>query len=132
MRECPSCKELNGENNEYCYKCNAYIGPVESRRNKTCPTCGISYPSNKSYCDVCGKSLGSDSVDDYIPVETKSSSSSTPYVETWMYIIGFLIPLVGIILGCIQVGKNDKEGGRNLIITAIVGMVLYAIITVLF
>lgn len=39
----------------------------------------------------------------------------------WMYVIAFLIPIVGLVLGCIQVGKN-------LIITSIVSFVLYVIV----
>ena len=64
----------------------------------------------------------------YSDTLAKMSGSSESYVETWMYIIAFLIPIVGLILGCIKVGKGDSKGGRNLIITAIVSFVLYSIV----
>lgn len=131
MRTCPSCKELNGDSNEYCYKCNAYIGPVNSYQKKVCPNCDISYPPKKPYCDVCGRALVSASGVDYDQFEVKKSASSVPCVETWMYIVGFLIPIVGLVLGCIQVAKNDKQGGRNLIITAIVSAVLITIVSII-
>ena len=49
-------------------------------------------------------------------------------VDLWMYIVSFLIPIVGIVFGCIQVAKGDKDGARNLFITSIISIVLLAII----
>lgn len=56
MRTCPNCKELNGDDNEYCYKCKTYIGPID-RPKKICRKCGIIYDGNKTYCDTCSGSL---------------------------------------------------------------------------
>lgn len=123
MRECPKCGELNGDNNARCYKCNTFIGPVSSYK-KICQKCGTIYDGNKSYCDTCGGNLSV--YDD--TVDTSYSKKSTSSVEIWMYVIGFLIPIVGLVLGCIQVGKGDKTGARNLFITSIISIVLLAII----
>lgn len=67
--------------------------------------------------------------------ETECDSDTTPKthnnensVDLWMYIVSFLIPIVGIVFGCIQVAKGDKDGARNLFITSIVSIVLLAII----
>lgn len=123
MRICPNCGELNGDNNARCYKCDTFIGPVSGYK-KICQKCGITYNGNKSYCDSCGGNLSV--YDDTI--DTSYSKKSASSVEVWMYIISFLIPIVGIILGCIQVGKGDKTGARNLFITSIASIVLLSII----
>ena len=77
---------------------------------KTCPNCGEMNGEANDKCYKCGTDL--------------SQISG----EKWMYVIAFLIPIVGLVLGCIQVGKNDKTGGKNLIITSIVSFVLYVIV----
>ena len=127
MRECPNCGELNGDNNVYCYKCNAFIGAVEYGK-KRCPKCDISYPAGKSYCDVCGGSLLTASERARIDYPSSHSSSSTSANNTWMYICTFFIPLLGIILGCIKL-KEDECLAKNLIILGIVLIVVYAIIS---
>lgn len=124
MRECPKCGELNGDNNEYCYKCKALIGPVEHGR-KRCPKCDIAYPPSKSYCDVCGISLLSSQGTKTNSTHYSNTSDNTP---TWMLIISFLIPLVGIILGCIKVSQKDNDGAKKIFIITIVSIVLYSII----
>lgn len=122
MKECPKCGELNGDANDRCYKCNTFLG-YRSTMGKICRKCNAKYDSKKEICDECGNVLSV-----YEPsYELKSKNNSS--TDMWMYVISFLIPIVGIILGCIQVGKGDKTGGRNLIITAIVSAVLYAIVT---
>lgn len=48
-----------------------------------------------------------------------------------MFIIAILLPLVGIILGLIQVGKNNNQSGKELIITSLVSNVVAIIIFLL-
>lgn len=129
MRECPDCKELNGDNNEYCYKCKAWIGPVEIGRRR-CPKCDIAYPPSKTYCDVCGESL----------LSSQRATSSAKYrnaaknyssggeTELWMLIISFLIPIAGIVLGCIKVSQKDNDGAKKIFIATIASIVLYFIV----
>ena len=65
---------------------------------------------------------------EYDPINMSQVHNRKNAVEPWMYIIGFLIPIVGIVLGCIQVGKDDKTGGRNLLILSIISAFIYVII----
>lgn len=122
MRTCPKCGELNGDNNERCYKCNTFIGAVEQGK-KRCPKCDIAYPASKKYCDVCGESLLSSQV-----TSNKQYSNTYDSTPVWMLIISFLIPIVGIILGCIKVSQKDNDGAKKIFIATIVSIVLYSII----
>lgn len=123
MKTCPNCGELNGDTNNKCYKCGNDISNI-SEVKQYCTYCKGIYASRVKECPRCGIPTV-----DYDPFTMSTSNNSNNYTDTWMYIIGFLIPIVGIILGCIQVGKGDKTGGRNLIITAIISAVLYSIVS---
>lgn len=125
MKKCPKCGELNGDNNNKCYKCGADITNIRTTP-RYCSSCQQVFAPNVDVCPNCKTETS-----EYNPAVAKYISK-TASVDTWMYVVGFLIPLVGIILGCIQFGKNDRAGGRNLIITAIVSTVLYTIISVVF
>lgn len=123
MKTCPKCGELNGDANSKCYKCGEQLPEMVTANKRYCNYCKGIYAPNVEECPRCKMPtrIYSDSL-------AKMSGSSESYVETWMYIIAFLIPIVGLILGCIKVSKGDSKGGRNLIITAIVSTVLYAIV----
>lgn len=49
-----------------------------------------------------------------------------------MYILAFLIPLLGIILGCIRLSKGEDELGKSLIIFSVVVFVAFTILGALF
>lgn len=76
---------------------------------KHCIKCGETNADERETCWKCNEPL---------PKPEK--------VESWMYLIAFLIPLAGIILGCIKVGQKDNEGGKKLILIAILGAVIFA------
>lgn len=42
--------------------------------------------------------------------------------------MSFLIPIVGIILGCVKVSQKDNDGAKKIFITTIVSVVLYVIV----
>lgn len=120
MKKCPNCQELNGESLTHCWKCHTFLGTQGYK--KICPKCGQIYSANASFCDGYGSKLG--------VYSGQSSPSGSSESSTWMYIVTILIPIVGIILGCIYIGKNEKELGKSLIITAIVTYVVYAVLLI--
>lgn len=122
MKTCPNCGEMNGEANDKCYKCGADLSRV-SRERRCCPYCSEIYSSKVETCPKCERPTVV-----FDPSTMKQTHNGGRDAEVWMYVIAFLIPIVGLILGCIQVGKNDKTGGKNLIITSIVSFVLYVIV----
>lgn len=125
MRECPKCGELNGENNVRCYKCNTFIGVVSSIKKK-CPDCGRVYSGNKDVCDDCGTTLVT--YDENYQRQQNSKTES----HAWMYLCTIIIPLIGIVLGCIEISKDKKDdSGKNLIIFAVALTVIYPILIML-
>lgn len=124
MRECPNCKELNGDNNSRCWKCNTFLGTVSSYKKK-CPDCGSIFNGNKDTCDYCGSTLIS------YDENYQYSSANKQNSSTWMYVCTFIIPLIGIILGCIKI-SNDKrdDSGKSLIILGVILIILYPILSI--
>lgn len=122
MKTCPNCGEMNGEANDKCYKCGTDLSQISGER-RCCPYCNEIYSPKVETCPKCERPTVV-----FDPFTMKQTYNGGSDVETWMYVIAFLIPIVGLVLGCIQVGKNDKTGGKNLIITSIVSFVLYVIV----
>lgn len=126
MLTCPKCKELNGNDRSTCYKCGTKL--PETARNSTsrrifCPNCGMSNPAKAVSCSSCGSRL------ERPRITTYSSDSES---HTWLYVLSFLIPLLGIILGCISYAKGENDLAKKLIITSIVLSLLYTVCWIFF
>ena len=122
MKTCPKCKEINGENQIKCFKCGETIGVISSYK-KFCPKCGQIYSSQTTNCETCSTRLE--------VKDTRTSYAQSGGSDTWMYIVGILIPIVGIILGCIAIAKDDNELGKSLIITSIVVPMVISVLLML-
>lgn len=89
---------------------------------KICLSCQNYLTDEEEKCDNCGYSFGT----------SGTSTNSAPIVvsrtEGWMYLIAFIIPLAGVILGCIQVAKNDNGGAKGLFAISILSMVICTLI----
>ena len=121
MRQCPKCTELNGENNTSCWKCGAALGPPDYK--KFCRKCGLTYSSKTTQCEKCGGPLAV-----LTTQETMNQVSASGGGETWKYILSFLIPFVGIILGIVYIAKDDEQLGKSLIFTGIGGAVVFTVL----
>jgi len=110
MRTCPKCYEINGD--KTCWKCKTFIGEVNTGNlhRKICPKCGIIFKHNSNTCSECASPLA---VYDEQPKNTSKSGC-------WMYVIAFLIPLIGLILGLIYIAKDEEETGKPLMIFSII------------
>ena len=67
--------------------------------------------------------------------ETAAAEETDRKSYTFQYVIGFLIPLVGFILGAILLSKDDEEeksAGKTVIILGIISIVIGTIITTFF
>ncbi|HOL22081.1 hypothetical protein [Acetivibrio saccincola] len=117
MRTCPKCNELNGENRTECWKCKTFLGAVDTYK-KICPKCGLIFSQKTENCDKCGERLS---------VYSESANFKTSNSDNsgcWMYVVSVLIPLVGIILGCIYIAREEDELGKSLIITGVISNVI--------
>ncbi len=104
-----------------CPKCDG----VNSFENEKCCYCGHVFDKRKYY-----------NKDYYLQEDLEIAEEETDSKSyTFQYIISFLIPLVGFILGAILLSKDDedeKSTGKTVIILGIVSIVIGTIITVFF
>ncbi|WMJ22477.1 hypothetical protein RBG61_10830 [Paludicola sp. MB14-C6] len=119
MKTCPNCNELNGENLTKCWRCNASLGPINTY-NKICRKCNRIYDSKTLLCEDCGEPLS-------VYSKEVSYISSSNNNDIWQYVVSALVPLLGIILGCIYIAKDRAQLGKSIIITSIVFSVIITI-----
>lgn len=123
MRVCPKCGEINGDNNTECFKCGALITASNSYQ-KICPKCKTIYPAKTVTCETCGGLLAVYSSSAYKHLTTNVRESPT----RWMYIVAILLPLIGIIMGLIYLGRREDDMGKTMIITSIIASVVWALL----
>jgi len=121
MRTCSKCGELNGDSRSDCWKCKNSLGPVDTYK-KICPKCGLIFSQKADSCEKCGGRLS------VYSGESSSYPSSKESSGCWMYVVAVLLPIVGIILGCIYIARGDDELGKSLIITSVVVSIIATIV----
>lgn len=103
----------------------------------TCPKCdGINSFTNEKCC-YCGHTFNKSkyyNINYYIQEDSEATidEETDNKSYTFQYIISFIIPLVGFILGAILLSKDDDEEktvGKTLIIIGIVSIVIGTLIT---
>lgn len=106
----------------------------------TCPKCdGINSFENEKCC-YCGHFFDKSKYfkkEYYLQDESETAAAEETDRKsyTFQYVIGFLIPLVGFILGAILLSKDDEEeksAGKTVIILGIISIVIGTIITTFF
>lgn len=105
-----------------CPKCDG----VNTFENEKCCYCGHTFDKSKYY------NINYYMQDD---TDTAANEENDSKSYTFQYIISFLIPLVGFILGAILLSKNDEEeksAGKTVIILGIISIVIGTIITTFF
>lgn len=116
---------------------------------KKCSKCGKTFADSATMCLMCSLPLESSTSEPVSRLNNSSSESSFEaiksenhsasyykykggIVETWMYVVTVLCPLIGIIFGSISYAKGENEASKKLIVTSIVAsaavLVLWAII----
>jgi len=106
----------------------------------TCPKCDGVNPFENEKCCYCGHTFDKSkyyNINYYIQDDTDTAAEEETDSKsyTFQYVISFLIPLVGFILGAILLSKDDEEEksvGKTLIILGIISIVIGTIITTFF
>jgi predicted RNA-binding Zn-ribbon protein involved in translation (DUF1610 family) len=143
--KCPNCGYENPEGATFCNFCGKTIAPAPAarppqpssyqpvsppstvERPRQCVSCGRSIPWAANVCPYCGHDYRVP-IYNYPQQETLSSG-----MRALLYIISFLIPIAGIILGIVYYVKPDpemKRVGRNCMIIAVLVWVIIALIYV--
>ena len=112
MKKCPKCGELLGDSALTCFKCKS-SQPKSTSYRKICQKCQSIYSSSASTCEKCHSTLAVHYDHQSIPVSQEES-------EMWPYVVGFLFPVVGVILGLIYIGQKKSNGG------SVLGLSLFA------
>lgn len=149
MKRCPKCGTSNPDTNSRCSLCDNDISDIRSSSHQVpsstyvytparrtalltrCPKCGKSGLTG-ARCPVCDTSLyRSDSgAKSSAPITTNATHTSTGRgVDTWMYVISFLIPIVGIILGIVYVSQGRSDDAKGLFIAGILGIIIGAVLS---
>ncbi len=122
MKTCPKCQEKNGENRTTCYNC----GTTLESYKKVCRKCEKIYEGKIETCPDCGCGLSV-----YSPSRSHATTSVS-HDKIWAYVLTFLMPIIGLILGLIYVGQKDDDGKPLLIfsvaLTVIYGFIILALI----
>lgn len=106
-----------------------------------CEKCDGPNPFANNVCEFCGSKLDKAKyyTDEYYSLleEEKEGSEELPVPQTqgpsytFHYVISFLIPFVGFIVGAVMLANDDAEKrscGKACIITAIVSMIVNAVL----
>lgn len=125
MKTCPNCNEVNGDGRSECWKCHTPLKESD-RYYKICPKCNEVYTMKATRCKVCDGDLRV--CDSHMSTYDDNTSGG----EKWQYVIAVLFPLIGIILGCIYLGRQDDNKGKNLLILSIILMIVYGILSSIF
>lgn len=145
-RICPNCGAISPINNYTCSECGAGLSQaeiveidnnpellkVDSYSSPTagsrCPKCGGRLNKGSISCPSCGEVLASGSRPASPSYHSYSDSDNS---NIFLYVISFLIPLVGIIAGAINLTKDDpyqKSAGKTCILLGVLGPIVCGII----
>lgn len=100
-----------------------------------CPKCDGENPSSNQVCQYCSYKFKKrdyyqqHEYEMYDPVDEDSDEDRS---NTGLYVIAFLLPIVGIIMGLIYIGKNEDDLGKSLIMFSIIISIVFAVIGWLF
>ena len=111
-------RELDRKDDEEEYNKEIENRPEEFR----CPKCdGINKSSGKE-CVFCGYRFKRNDYFNGKDIQEYNRSNAV------LYIISFLFPIIGIILGIVYIKKDEDELGKSLLIFSIVFLIIFSII----
>lgn len=125
---CGKCGKFVEEGNKFCTGCGEKITPIGSN-----PICEQGNANINTDTSVNPIDLGSNNQekDNYnkLNYEDEVVCKTQDKVNVWLVILGFLIPLVGLIL-FISLKKNTPKKANAIGIAALIGFVLRFIISI--
>lgn len=124
---CGKCGKFVEEGNKFCTGCGEKVTPINSNYiNEVQPSINESTSTNP--IDL-GKSNQGNSNYDNLNSEDEVVCKTQDKVNVWLVILGFFIPVVGLIL-FVTLKKNTPKKANAIGIAALVGFVLGIILSV--
>ncbi|MCC8014694.1 MAG: hypothetical protein LIO87_05815 [Eubacterium sp.] len=118
MKTCPKCKEVNSDTARNCQKCGASLPDTYQADLDRADRAAANYRASQTQTEAARSSYYSRKSSAYQPPQGSSTA---------LYILSFLIPLVGFIVGAIWLA-DGREGGSTPIILGICGIVCAVLI----
>ncbi len=116
MKLCSHCGESNADDRNDCWKCGQPLTYCADK--KFCTNCHETCITQSNTCPVCGGDLVSFSKQE----ESEKQTSDAP-----LFILAILIPVIGLIIGIIQIAK-DRKNGISIILSSIAASAIYFVI----
>ena len=124
---CKFCYHEISSTDRFCPKCGANLQTMQRNttpiakesvvtpQEKICKSCGNKIPQNAIVCPNCKKWAN-------VTQTTPKSVPKTNNISIAAFICAFLIPILGLIFGCIGLSrsKDRLDTGRGLSISAII------------
>ena len=95
---------------------------------KYCKYCGKPIEENAEICPFCNGLVSAQNNSTALSTKTGKNKSSS--VSTGLIILSVLVPIVGLVLGFMKLGK-DNEAARNYLIVSIVSLSVSFLFSVL-
>lgn len=124
IRKCPDCGEENPSSANYCISCRAILSLCPNCKGKLppdakfCPYCGDRFTTDNP-CISCGRPIRIDyAICPYCGYDYKRGHL-TDGTMILAYIVSFLFPIAGIIIGVIWRSHSDlsRKNAGNICIT---------------
>ena len=98
----------------------------------TCPDCGKSYSDTAAACPNCGYNTGTAAV---VKIGSSPKDNIGNLDAFLLYVLSFLIPLAGFIIGAIYVSKNEadyKDVGQGCLLLALINIIVILLGSIIF
>ena len=122
--KCPYCGFDNSERSSFCNSCgkemSSPVGGTGGWSRRGCVACGRTIPDVANVCPYCGH--------DYRSQSAMPSAAIGTGLRILFYVLSFIIPIAGFIIGAIYYAKPDRESkhvGKICLVLAIAAILLF-------
>lgn len=126
--QCPECSAWNPDGSGFCLTCGKKFPERQheeyNRNLRLCVSCGRSIDFNANVCQYCGH--------DYrYPRGKRPEPPISPGMRALLYIVSFLVGIVGIVIGAIYMSREDEDHrhvGKICLIIGLFGVIITPIV----
>lgn len=132
---CPKCGDTFSTSIQYCPECNVLLKSEEVEdtayiKKEYCPYCKNEIKSGTRNCPHCGELIAKGTTKVLEHYSYNSDSNNSGDNNVFLYVVSFLIPLVGFIAGGILLTSDDyykKSSGKTCLILGVISIIISSI-----